>query len=200
MRKLFFAAFSIAALFLIMFIQLSCTSKGENKTLTKDEMIARGKYLVSFGGCNDCHTPKVYTDMGPMPDTTRLLSGFAAGESLPPADLSMITPGKWILMDQNITAFVGPWGISYAANLTPDNATGMGAMSEDMFIKTLREGKWMGVGRPLLPPMPWQPIGATLKNDDLKCIYAYLQSLKPIHNEVPQPVPPDKVGEVLAKK
>jgi cytochrome c553 len=73
-------------------------------------------------------------------------------------------------------------------------------MSEEMFIKTLKEGKWMGVGRPLLPPMPWQPIGATLKDEDLKCIYAYLQSLKPIHNEVPQPVPPDKIGEVLAKK
>ena len=200
MRKLFFAAFGAAVFFMFLILQVSCTGNEENKTLTKDEMIARGKYLVSFGGCNDCHTPKVNTDMGPMPDTSRLLSGFTSGEILPAADVSMTKPGQWILMNDNITAFVGPWGISYAANLTPDNATGTGAMSEEMFIKTLKEGKWMGVGRPLLPPMPWQPIGATLKDEDLKCIYAYLQSLKPIHNEVPQPVPPDKIGEVLAKK
>jgi hypothetical protein len=199
MRKLFFAAFSVAAFSLVLILQVSCSGNEENKTLTKDEMIARGKYLVNFGGCNDCHTPKVYTDMGPIPDTTRLLAGYTAGEVLPTADMNMIGPDKWVMTEKNFTAWVGPWGISYAANLTPDNATGIGAMSEEMFIKTLREGKWMGVGRLLLPPMPWQGIGR-LDDQDLKCLYAYLQSIKSIHNEVPQPVPPDKMGEVLAKK
>ena len=68
-----------------------------------------------------------------------------------------------------------------------------------MFIKSLREGKWMGVGRPLLPPMPWPGIGQ-MTDQDLKAIYVYLMTLKPIHNEVPQPVPPDKIKEMLASK
>ena len=161
---------------------------------------------MDFGGCNDCHSPKVMTDMGPVPDTTRLLSGYREDEILPAADVSMTAPGKWILMNGSITAFAGPWGISYAANLTPDNATGIGTLSEEMFIKTLREGKWMGVGRPLMPPMPWQAIGGSwpgfggLTNEDLGCIYAYLMSLKPIKNKVPDPVPPDQAGKLLAGK
>jgi hypothetical protein len=199
MRKIIFAAFFLAAGSLILFVQLSCTHQADNKPPTKAEMVARGKYLVNSGGCSDCHTPKIYTDMGPVPDTTKLLAGYYADEKLPWADLSMIGPGKWVMTEQNFSAWLGPWGISYAANLTPDNATGIGAMSEEMFIKTLREGKWMGVGRPLLPPMPWQGIGL-LNDQDLKCMYAYLQSIKPLHNPVPQPTPPDKVAEMIAKK
>jgi hypothetical protein len=199
MRKIIFAAFSLAVFSLILFVQISCTQQAESKPLTQAEMIARGKYLVNSGGCSDCHTPKIYTDMGPVPDTTKLLAGYYAGEKLPWADLSMIGPGKWVMTEQNFSAWLGPWGISYAANLTPDNATGIGTLSEEMFIKTLREGKWMGVGRPLMPPMPWQGIG-TINDQDLKCMYAYLKSLKPIHNEVPQPTPPDKVAEMLAIK
>ena len=199
MRRFFFTA-AIAAIFsLMLFFQIKLDQKEEAKPPTHEEMVARGKYLVDFGGCNDCHSPKIYTEMGPIPDTTRLLAGYFADEKLPKADINMIGPEKWVMTEKNFTAWVGPWGISYSANLTPDNATGIGALSEAMFIKTLREGKWMGVGRPLLPPMPWSGI-SSISNEDLKCIYAYLKSLRPIHNSVPQPVPPDKMAEVLAIK
>jgi len=167
--------------------------------MTQQELIARGKYLVATGGCADCHSPKVYTEMGPIPDSTRNLSGFPAGEKLPALDVKYVAPGNWVATEGNFAAWVGPWGISYAANITPDNATGIGALSEEMFIKTLREGKWMGVGRPLLPPMPWQVIGQK-SDQDLKAMYAYLKSIKPISNEVPQPVPPDKMADVLSGK
>ena len=199
MRKIIFAGIVTAIFSVVLLFQFSCGGEEKAKTLSPEEMVARGKYLVNSSGCSDCHTPKIYTDMGPGPDTTKLLAGYYAGEKLPWADLSMIGPGKWVMTEQNFSAWLGPWGISYAANLTPDNATGIGAMSEEMFIKTLREGKWMGVGRPLMPPMPWQGIG-TLTDQDLKCMYAYLQSIKPIHNPVPQPTPPDKVAEMIAKK
>jgi hypothetical protein len=96
-------------------------------------------------------------------------------------------------------AWVGPWGVSFASNLTPDNETGIGTLSEAMFIKTLREGKLMGVGRPLLPPMPW-PAFAQKTDEDLKAIYAYLMSLKPIKNKVPDPVPPPKLAEYFSAK
>ena len=87
-------------------------------------MIKRGAYLVNFGGCNDCHTPKVFTEMGPIPDTTKLLSGHQHGLNIPRVDTSLIGPGKWYLGNGDLTAWVGPWGVSFAANLTPDAQTG----------------------------------------------------------------------------
>lgn len=199
MKNLFFVVTVFAMFSLLLFASLNCTGEGGNKQLTKEEMVAHGKYLVNVGGCNDCHSPKVYTDMGPMVDTTRVLSGYPQGETLPEINPAMVQPGKWVMCENNFAGWVGPWGISFAANLTPDNATGIGTLSEEMFIKTLREGKWMGVGRQLLPPMPWQGIGQ-MSDQDLKSIYAYLMSLPAVHNEVPQPVTPDKLGEYAAMK
>jgi hypothetical protein len=54
----------------------------------------------------------------------------------------------------------------------------------------MRTGKHLGVGRAILPPMPWPGVAA-LTDEDLKALFAYLQSLKPISNLVPQPIPPD---------
>jgi hypothetical protein len=199
MHKFLFIGLTISMLVTLLFLQIGCTQEAENKALSQEEMIALGKYIVHTNGCDDCHTPKIFTENGPIPDTTRLLSGFPEGEALPSLDIEMIGPEKWIATEKHLGAWVGPWGISYASNLTPDNATGIGALSEEMFIKTLREGKWMGVGRPLLPPMPWQVYG-TKTDQDLKAMYAYLQTLKPIRNEVPQPVTPDKMSEFLANE
>ena len=196
-QKLWF--FLVGITFSLMLLQIGCTNQSEKKEMTQQELVSQGKYLVTVGGCDDCHTPKIYTPNGPVPDTTRRLAGFIAGTKLPALDTKFVTPGNWVATESNFSAWVGPWGISYAANLTPDNATGMGALSEEMFIKTLREGKWMGVGRPLLPPMPWQGIGQ-MTDQDLKSIYAYLRTIQPIHNEVPQPVPPDKLKDMFAIK
>ena len=191
MKKIVFSLAAFVIFFMIIFTSFKCGT--EKKELSHDEMIARGKYLVVFGGCNDCHTPKIYTEMGPVPDTTRLLSGFQEGEMLPEIDVNMVQPGKWVTTEKNFTGWVGPWGISYAANLTPDNETGIGVLTEELFIKTLREGKYMGTGRNLLPPMPW-PGMSQLSDEDLKAIYAYLRSIPPIKNKVPDPVPLDMVA------
>lgn len=199
MKNLIFLATVFALFSLLLFSSVTCSGNGENKKLTKEEMVAKGEYIVRTGGCNDCHTPKVYSEKGMMFDSTRYLSGFPQDASLPPIDPAMVQPGMWVMADNNLAGWVGPWGISYAANLTPDNATGIGALSEEMFIKALREGKWMGVGRPLLPPMPWQNIG-TMTDEDLKCVYAYLMSLPAIHNQVPQPVTPERLGEFAGMK
>ena len=170
--------------------------------MTAEQMVERGRYLVNIGGCNDCHSPKLMTPQGPVPDETRLLSGHPQDEALPEIDTSEISPGKWYLGASDLTAWVGPWGISFPVNLTPDSATGTGAWTEELFIKILRSGKFMGVdaGRPIMPPMPWQSIGQ-LKDEDLKSIFAYLKSLKPIRNVVPAYVPPNEipVGKKKAK-
>ena len=153
-------------------------------------MIERGKYLVNLGGCNDCHSPKVFGPMGPVPDSTRLLSGHPAGDKTPEVPQGVIAPDKWgALTSNHFTAWAGPWGISFARNLTPDVATGLGSWTPEIFIKALRTGKDMGEGRDILPPMPW-PNFALLTDADLKAIFTYLQSLKPIENAVPDPISP----------
>ena len=200
MKKIF--SFVLFAVFLLIVIipQFQCSSNDEKKPMTKDEQIVRGKFLVDIGGCNDCHSPKVMTAMGPVPDTTRLLSGQPAEEMIPPIDTSMIAPGKWVLASgTNFSAWVGPWGISYTANLTPDQETGIGAWTPEVFIKAMHTGKHMGVGRPIMPPMPWQAIGQ-LSDEDLTCIFEYLHSLPAIKNKVPDPVPPNMLGSLMGKK
>jgi hypothetical protein len=109
---------------------------------------------------------------------------------LPETPKEVLGPGKWgALTTPEMTAWAGPWGVSFAYNLTPDMKTGIGGWPEDMFIKTLRTGKMMGMSRDILPPMPWQDIGK-MTDDDLKAIFAYLKSLPPIENKVPEALPP----------
>lgn len=175
----------ILATFLLLFA-VGCMQEQQKKEITHSEMIERGKFLVSVGGCGDCHTPKIFGPQGPVQDTTRLLSGYPAQIPLPEVDLSMIQPGKWVLFTQDITGAVGPWGASFAANLTSDIETGIGSWQPEMFINAMRTGKHLGAGRPILPPMPWEGVGK-LSDEDLKAVFAYLKSLKPIKNKVPEP-------------
>jgi len=156
------------------------------------EQIERGRYLTVVGGCGDCHSPKIFTQMGPVEDSTRLLSGHPAGETLPAVPADVIGPNGWgFVGNAGLTAFYGPWGTSYAANLTSDEKTGVGAWTEDQFIKAMRTGKHRGFGRPILPPMPWVNL-TRATDEDLKAILAYFKSTKPVGNEVPQPVPPSE--------
>jgi mono/diheme cytochrome c family protein len=161
--------------------------EANNSWLKDEEMIKRGQHLVTVSACHDCHSPKIMTPLGPEPDPERLLSGHPQGEPLPP-----IPKGNenWILFNMGLTGFVGPWGISYAANLTPDD-TGTGSWSFDQFKLAIRKGKYKGLegSRDLLPPMPWQ-MYQHFSDDELKAIFAYLQSIKPVRNLVPAPVSP----------
>jgi hypothetical protein len=155
------------------------------------ERVARGQYLVEFGQCHDCHSPKVFTSAGPVPDSTRLLSGYPADAKLPATPTGVLGPGQWgFLGTADLTAFVGPWGVTFTANLTPD-PTGLGSWTVEQFIQTMRTGKHLGVGRPILPPMPWHYI-AKLTDDDLRAIFAYLRTLKSVSNAVPAPLPPEQ--------
>lgn len=148
------------------------------------EQVQRGAYLVMMGGCGDCHSPKIFTERGPEPDPERMLSGHPEDSRLPELELDRITPDGWLLFSNDLTASVGPWGISFSANLTSDEETGIGRWTEAAFIATMRTGLHWGVGPPLLPPMPWQSLAAA-SDEDLKAIFAYLRSTKPVHNAVP---------------
>lgn len=154
------------------------------------EKVAHGNYLVAAIGCTDCHSPKKMTANGPEPDMDRFLSGYNASDPLPAYDPKLVQDGQWLLFNGQLTAFAGPWGVSFAANLTPDE-TGIGNWTLDQFKKALKEGKSKGIdgNRMLLPPMPWQNF-AKLSDDDIEAIFLYLKSIKPVKNIVPAPVPP----------
>lgn len=166
--------------------------KKETKTVasSQEDLVKRGEYLVTVGGCDDCHSPKVFGPQGPAIDPERRLSGHPENVALESVDKNTLK--SWVLFNAHNTATVGPWGATFAANLTPD-ATGLGTWTEEQFIKALREGKFKGLDntRQLLPPMPWQSY-AKMTDDDLKAMFAYLKTIKPVKNSVPAPIaPPD---------
>jgi hypothetical protein len=164
----------------------SVVESASTAPVSKDSMVKRGAYLVSIMGCNDCHSPKIMTPQGPVPDPERLLSGHPS--NVPVAKYDAGTAKNWILFNGMLTNYVGPWGISFSANLTPDS-TGTGSWTEQQFIKAIREGKYKGLDntRPLLPPMPW-PEYRNATDDDLKAVFAYLRTIKPVKNVVPTAV------------
>lgn len=185
----FTAFMGVTFIFLLIF-STGCVEEQKQEKMTETQMIERGKFLVTAGGCSDCHSPKLFGPKGMAHDSSRFLSGYPAENPLPEVDMNLVQPGKWVLFTQDITAAVGPWGASFAANLTPDKETGIGTWQPEMFINALRTGKHLGAGRPILPPMPWEGIGK-LSNEDLNAMFAYLKSLKPIKNKVPNPITPD---------
>ncbi len=168
---------------LVVVAAAACSSSAKSHAA----QVKRGEYLVSVMGCNDCHTPLKIGPNGPEPDMSRFLTGHPEQMGPLPAKLS---EGPWLWSGAATnTAFTGPWGVSYAANLTPDQNTGLGIWTEDMFVKAIRTGKHMGASRDILPPMPW-PAFRNATDDDLKAVFAFLRSLKPVVNHVPDVQPP----------
>ena len=149
--------------------------------------VKRGEYIVNTSACNDCHTPWKMGPNGPEPDMSRLLSGHPETlQMTPPPVLS----GQWAMVAAGTnTAWAGPWGICSRTNLTPDKNTGLGIWTEDMFVRAIRTGRHMGVSRPINPPMPWA-VYRNWTDEDIKSVYAYLRTIPPIVNHIPDYVPP----------
>lgn len=169
--------------------QMVDSSRGTDQYGGFKSQVEWGGHLVQIIGCNDCHTPKKMTAMGPVPDMSLMLSGHPAKMPAPDVNRKEME-SKGLAVTNDLTAWVGPWGISYAANLTPDG-TGIGNWDYAQFERAMKEGKFMGSqnGRQLLPPMPWQEF-RTMTDGELRAIFAYLKSVKPVHNLVPDAEPP----------
>jgi cytochrome c553 len=175
-----------AALFSVSGLEGQAAAKKAESPESKK--VERGKYLVTILACGDCHTPKKMGPNGPEADESRFLMGHPEGSKIQP--LARLAETPWIAAaNGDFTAWLGPWGISYAINLTPDENTGIGSWSEATFVGAIKTGKHMGASRPILPPMPW-PAYRNLSDEDLSSIYAYLRTIKPIHNRIPDPAPP----------
>ncbi len=181
------ATFTAVTVVLLSGIVARAVPESENPK-SSSASIERGAYLVRHMGCNDCHTPLKMGPKGPEPDMSRALTGHPESLVMPKPPALPEGPWLWLGAATN-TAFAGPWGVSYTANLTPDKETGLGSWTEQMFIEAMRTGRHQAKGRPILPPMPY-PIVAALSDSDIKDLFAYLQSLKPVHNRVPAPVDP----------
>jgi mono/diheme cytochrome c family protein len=161
---------------------------GSQSARNDSARVERGRYLVTSIGCSDCHTPKNFGPNGPELDTKRLLSGHPAEMVMPPAPT--LPPGPWVVSGAgSLTAWAGPWGTSFAANLTPDDETGIGLWKEEEFVGAIRTGRHMGRGRPILPPMPAENY-ANLTDEDLRSVFAYLKSIPAVKNRVPEPIAP----------
>lgn len=173
-----------AALFSVSGLEGQAAAKKAESPESKK--VERGKYLVTILACGDCHTPKRMGPNGPEADESRFLMGHPEGSKIQP--LARLAETPWIAAaNGDFTAWLGPWGISYAINLTPDENTGIGSWSEATFVGAIKTGKHMGASRPILPPMPW-PIYNNMTDEDLKAVWAYLQTVPPIDNLVPDAV------------
>ncbi len=151
--------------------------------------LARGKYLVTVAGCNDCHTPLKEGANGPEPDMSRMLSGHPESLAIT-APATGVPAGPWLVAATGTnTAWSGPWGVSFTANLTPDGETGLGKWTQQTFTQTIRTGRHMGRGRKILPPMPI-PTYQNFTDEDLVAIFTYLKSVPVVKNRVPDPLPP----------
>jgi hypothetical protein len=196
MKKLAISTLLLSAVVLVSL--MNCTTTAESKPASvagvQKETFGGyqtaelyGEHLVTICGCNDCHTPKKMTERGPEPDSSLWLSGHPASMPAPAVDRDDMAK-RGLGVTDFLTAWVGPWGTTYAPNLTSDE-TGIGMWTEQQFITCIREGKLKGLSRPLLPPMPWQFYKA-MTDGELKAIFAYLKSTKPIKNIAPAYEPP----------
>lgn len=191
MKKTIFILAALTAAVAGSIIFMSCNSNANAGTtgevvISPDSLVRRGSYLVNAIGCDDCHTPKKFGPNGMELDMEHRFGGHLAGSPLGKPNTGVMKDG-YMLFALDLTSTVGPWGQSYAANISSD-ATGIGNWTEEQFFRAIREGKSKGLkeARPLLPPMPWF-VYKNLNDTDIKAIFAYLKSTKPVENRVPGP-------------
>lgn len=195
MKKIFYK--SLFATGVILLVTATCKEKSYEPKETIETVestavetdIERGQYLVQIMGCNDCHSPKRMGPKGPEIIPELMLSGYPSDRPVVDFDSPMLKEGFGMFYP-DLTGAAGPWGVSFAANLTPDE-TGIGSWTEEQFKIALTQGKSKGLenGRPLLPPMPWFNY-TNMKDEDVHAIFEYLKSIDPVSNVVPAPVPP----------
>ena len=174
--------FCVVVLFVGTIITLSIRS-----VESQSDRVQRGKYLVdAVAACGYCHTSRARAEY----NMDMYLAGHPTEAAYPRYNLrSMMPQGIFILTAPEMSAFSGPFGTSFASNLTPDKETGLGEWTEEMFINAMRTGLHQGVegNRAILPPMPVKHY-AQMNDEDLKAIWAYLKTIKPVKNEVNPPL------------
>lgn len=131
------------------------------KVLATAERLERGRYLFEHRlDCGGCHSERDFSRLGgPVkPD------GVGKGVVFPD---EMGLPGRVV-----------------APNLTPDKETGLGNWTDGEIMRAIREGVDRE-GNALFPFMPY-PSYRSMSDEDLEAVVAYIRSLKPVHNPLPE--------------
>ena len=89
--------------------------------VSPEDIVKRGEYLVTIMGCNDCHSPKKMGQNGPEIIPELLLSGYPSDRPIIKFNEPLLKEGFGMFYP-DLTAAAGPWGVSFAANLTPDQS------------------------------------------------------------------------------
>ena len=158
----------------------ACAFNSSRETVPADweqsSYLERGNYLVNhLGHCYGCHTPLA-------PDGRSDMSLYLSGV---PAKFAGTKVGP-----SQVAGFPGPRGArTYSKNLTPDPETGLGRWTEEQFLETFKHGVRPDGTRYAISPMEWN-IYANMKEEDVRAIYRYLRTIKPIPNKVPANIPP----------
>lgn len=182
--------FYILVLSLAPYLFVSCEQPPDkSKKKYSTEQINKGETLLLEARCGFCHTPVIETSNGKVSDTSKRLSGHPSDYKLPEIPRTPVGSQQWLEFLTNLesTIWADEDGVVFSANITPDNDTGIGKWTEEMFINTIRTGKHPGWKKDLKKPMPWLEY-SKLSNDQLISIYAYLMSIKPVYNKVPEPI------------
>ncbi|MEQ1799444.1 MAG: c-type cytochrome [Lacibacter sp.] len=180
----------VAITVIVIFLVNSCNNQPAEQKETAaapsaEDNLKEGERLVAILDCEICHSPKRMGPKGPEVISELRFGGHQAGTVLPPYDEKTVKAG-WALFAPDFTTIIGPWGQSYAGNISSDS-TGIGMWTEDQFKKVIREGKFKGLDntRPILPPMPWEAY-KNLTDEEIGKIFAFLKSTKPVKNVVPE--------------
>ena len=155
--------------FVLLSFFISCNNNGESKTTVDagkedslKKMVERGNYLAHHVSlCMDCHSQRDFSQFsGPPVDGTEGMGGEAFGEK------------------------IGVPGTVYTKNITPDTVNGIGKWTDDEIVRAITRGISKN-GDTLFPLMPY-PHYNTMSKDDIYSIIAYIRTLKPNSNKVPE--------------
>lgn len=180
------------SLLLAVLLAAGFVQQAQAEPSAQTDLIARGQYIATIAGCTSCHTPLKPEYGNPQSLTIEQIQTIAFNEREAHDTEKLLAGGR---------AFdLGPAGLVFTRNITPDEATGVGAWSDDQLkvaIKTGIDNK----GKLLFPVMPYHVYNG-MADEDLDAVIAYLRSVKAVSNSVPDrtvstegmPSPPFQTG------
>jgi len=161
----------------------------------QDATLDHGKYIATIAGCTDCHTPlKPEYNKPPQELSLEQIQNIAFNANLVLDETKILSGGR--------PFDLGPAGILFTRNLTPDEETGVGSWSDDQLKIAIKTGI-DNEGQVLFPVMPYHVFNG-MADADLEAVIAYIRSVEPVSNQVPPrtistegfPTPPFTTGIV----
>ncbi len=160
---------------LVLFAVFALTPTARAVQHQQDDIIARGKYLAGIAGCTHCHTPyrAEFNDFATL--TLDQIRMIAFDEQL------AMDTDRWMAGGRAFD--LGPAGVVFTRNITPDAETGIGGWTDEQLKVAIRTGQTPS-GEMLFPVMPYHNYNG-LADADLDAIIAYMRSVDAVSNQVP---------------